>query len=236
MPVPRPRAPQPSPFFLPPSRLPEPKLTTTARASRGQEFGNACLAKCAGYDTFTDGPCSYNSGVAVSAPGAPKWRPACPCPFDWRPVCASADGGKSFRTFGNECAAKCVSAVVKTKGECYAEVVPDDNLDGVADAGAAPPVKRLSAPDETPGAGGWGCGGGGGRASGGAQLPACERRGRAGECRGVRAAAPGRGLRVACLARSRAPLTAHALPLPLLAPLRPAQSARCCRARAPAPR
>ncbi|KAI8476159.1 MAG: hypothetical protein J3K34DRAFT_286570 [Monoraphidium minutum] len=119
----------------------------------GKEYGNRCLARCAGLEVFTDGPCRYNSGTTASAGGAPKRQSPCACQLDWRPVCASPDGGKSFRTFENECGAKCAGAAVKAQGECYSETMRDDDLDGVADAPrpGAPAAKRGDAPEETPG-------------------------------------------------------------------------------------
>lgn len=58
------------------------------------------------------------SGPALTSGVAAGARPACACPLNFAPVCASADGGKTRQTFPNGCAARCNGAVVAKQGGC----------------------------------------------------------------------------------------------------------------------
>jgi len=129
---------------------PNPQTQTPKHS--GREFTNACRARCAGLENFNPGPCAGNNAAATSAPGAAPKPPQCACPSIWRPVCASADDGRTYQTFVNACAAKCAGATVKTQGECATRVVNDEDMDGVEDLKVAgsTPAKSGKGPDETP--------------------------------------------------------------------------------------
>jgi hypothetical protein len=128
----------------------------------GKDFTNPCRARCEGFENFSSGPCVFNN--AATNPAAPQAAaaaaptpgkapvPMCTCPSIWRPVCASADGGKTYQTFVNDCSAKCAGAVVRSQGECASIVVKDENQDGKDDAPEAAKKMSGAGPQEVPAA------------------------------------------------------------------------------------